>query len=370
MTCTPPRLRRHAPLRLWFRTALLATLGLLAWGCGDDGAEEEPTCVPGDPSDWPLDTLSAYCFFEGPLADETPAPGVVPYTVQTPLWADQAEKGRYIVLPSGGTIDVGGDQDEWVFPVGSVLIKSFYFSLDRRTPEGAARIIETRLLLREDSGWTAHTYVFDDAQQEATRAVAGKRVEVAFTDATGAPAEQLYLVPNTNQCGNCHERDDEIGVLGPFTGQMNVPGQLDAMAARGMFSRDLGDADTLDRLAKPDGDADINARARDYLHAQCAHCHREGGGGGRSGLTLLRWETEPVKYGVCKRPVAAGAGGGDLVADVVPGHPEQSIFLFRMRSSDPEVKMPELPNRLPDEDGIQLVSDWIESLSPEGCFQD
>jgi uncharacterized repeat protein (TIGR03806 family) len=301
------------------------------------------------------------------LVDEVPAAGVVPYTVNTPLWADQAEKGRYIVLPEGGTIDVGTDREEWEFPVGTVLIKSFYFTLDQRDPDGAYRTIETRLLIKEVDDWAAHTYVFDDEQVEATRFVAGKRVAVTFIDADGNDAEQDYLVPNTNQCGNCHERDDEVGILGPFTPQMNVDDQLARMEGLGMFAAPLGDISQLDKLAAMDGPEPLEVRARDYLHAQCAHCHREGGGGGRSGLSLLRWEDDATAYGVCKRPVAAGEGGGELTADIVPGAPESSILVFRMKSTDPEVKMPELPNRLPDEAGIELVSEWIAGLEPAGC---
>jgi hypothetical protein len=29
--------------------------------------------------------------------------------------------------------------------------------------------------------------------------------------------------------------------------------------------------------------------------------------------------------------------------------------------------MPELPNRIPDADGIELVSAWIAAMSPPGC---
>ncbi len=346
---------------------VVATLALAGCGESGDAVDEAPTCVPSDPAQIPHETLSEYCLFVGPLVDEVPAPGVVPYTVNTPLWADLAEKGRYIALPEGGTIEVGDDREEWVFPVGTLLIKSFYFTLDRRDPDGAFRTIETRLLINEPDGWSNHTYVFDDAQTEATRFVAGKRVPVSYTDADGNEAEQDYLVPNTNQCGNCHERDDEIGVLGPFTPQMNVEGQLARMEALGMFSEPLGDIGAMDKMAAIDGPEPLETRARDYLHGQCAHCHRDGGGGGRSGLSLLRWEDDPSSYGICKRPVAAGDGSGDLAADIVPGDPERSILVFRMKSVDPEIKMPELPNRLPDDAGIDLVSEWIRSLAPAGC---
>jgi uncharacterized repeat protein (TIGR03806 family) len=334
----------------------------------DDGGPLPSPCVPSDPALIPHDKLTEYCFFAGPLAAERPADGVVPFTVNVPLWADRAGKGRFIVLPDGEAIEVAEDQEEWVFPVGTILIKSFYFSLDRRDPEGPYRLIETRLLIHEADGWTGHTYIYDDDALEAVRHVAGKRVQVSFTDEAGEAAEQEYLVPNTNQCKNCHERDDVVRVLGPITAQMNVGDQLERLGSLGMFSAPLGD--DLDRMAAPDGPGPLEDRARDYLHAQCAHCHREGGGGGRSGLSLLRWEDDPHTYGVCKRPVAAGDGTGGFFADIVPGDPEHSILVYRMKSTDPEIKMPEIPNLLPDEEGIALVSEWITSLGPPGCFGD
>jgi hypothetical protein len=117
----------------------------------------------------------------------------------------------------------------------------------------------------------------------------------------------------------------------------------------------------------PHGDAPLDARARSYLHANCSHCHRPGGGGGVSGLVLLEWEHDPNKNGVCKGPVAAGPGTGGFGYDIVPGLPEESIMIFRMGSTDPEIKMPELPNRIPDAEGIALVGAWIAAMQPPGC---
>ncbi|MEZ4296279.1 MAG: hypothetical protein R3B70_15010, partial [Polyangiaceae bacterium] len=161
---------------------------------------------------------------------------------------------------------------------------------------------------------------------------------------------------------------------GPFTQQLNRPmagdptrNQLDDMAEKGMFDSELPPAASLPAFADPFGTAPLDDRARGYLHANCSHCHRPGGGGGPSGLVLLAWEPTPAKFGVCKESAAAGPGTGGHTHDIVPGHPEDSIIIFRMSSTDPELKMPELPNRIPDKHGVALISDWIASLTPEGC---
>lgn len=362
------------------QTALFAAIAIsaaLAPGCGPSEAPppEEPK------GSIPYETLSEYGFFTGPLTALTPAPGVVPYEVSSPLWSDGAGKARFIVLPEGARAvlaDGQGDDDEWAFPVGTIIIKSFFFPLDKREPEGARRHIETRLLIRDDAvdeGWTAHTYVWNDAQTEATRLIAGKRVEVSFLDESGSNVSHPYLVPNTNQCEGCHTRDDVYRVLGLTTRQMNraitVDGapksQIDHLAELGMFEAPPPAPDTLPALTDPFGSAPLDERARAYLHANCSHCHRLGGGGGSSGLVLLAWEESATKLGVCKGPVAAGSGTGMHHFDIVPGQPEGSIMVFRMGSTDPEIKMPEIPNLLPDTKGVELISAWIASMQPPGC---
>ncbi len=345
------------------RVALPALAALLLVACGPD--PEEPA------AEIPYETLSEYGFFDGPLADMAPAEGVLPYSPVSPLWADHAEKGRYIVLPEGEAIDPVGDED-WEYPLGTVIVKSFYFVEDRRDLAGPARIMETRLLIREDveEGWTSHTYVWNEEQTEAERLIAGRRIELNYIDENGEAGVQTYLVPNTNQCRDCHGRDDVTVVLGISTYQLDYEvggaNQLDVLADAGAFSRTP--ERVVPALIDPADEAQTpELRARSYLHANCSHCHREGGDGGRSGLDLTIWQDDPARYGVCKSPVAAGAGAGGRAYDLVPGHPELSILPFRMASTDPEVRMPELPSRIPDGFGVGLIEDWILSMDGEGC---
>ena len=319
----------------------------------------------------PYETLSEYGFFEGPLAEFTPAEGVISYVPASPLWADHARKGRYIVLPGGAQVVPTGDED-WEFPLGTIVVKNFYYVLDRRDPDGTTRVMETRLLIREevDEGWTAHTYVWNDEQTEAERVIAGRRLTLNAVDESGVGSEIVYLVPNTNQCRDCHGRDDVTVLLGVNTYQLDFEtgsgNQLNELVDAGLFSEPP--QRSVDALVDPaDEMASLDDRARSYLHANCSHCHRTGGDGGRSGLDLTSWQEELARFGVCKTPVAAGTGAGGRSYDIVPGHPDESILLFRMASVDPEIRMPELPSRLPDELGVSLVEEWIEAMDGDGC---
>jgi len=352
---------------------------MLVWslGCGEtaphESAEDGSFSAPDHAFPMPYDTLSAYDFFEHPMVNFTPKSGVIPYQVASPTWADHAEKARFVVVPRGHTITIE-TSGEWTFPDGTIVIKNFFYALDRRDMDASATPIETRLLIKEGDDWTGHTYVWNETLTEATRKIAGRRVHLNFLDEHGTPTEQEYVVPNTNQCKDCHEIERRNGLLGLVPRQIvrsvlrdgRVVDQVEWLASKLPFNGGRPEPHP-SPLIDPFGDGSLNDRARSYLDANCSHCHRDGGNGGRTGLVLLASETNLTKVGVCKGPVAAGAGTGDRLQDIVPGFPEDSILVYRMQSADPEIKMPEIPNRLPHHAGVDLVSEWIRQMEPKGC---
>ena len=88
--------------------------------------------------------LSDYGFFQGNIAQQQPAAGVVPYALNTPLFSDYAEKLRFMKLPDGRAVAYN-DSAVLDFPVGTTLIKTFYFPTDFRDPAKGRRLMETRL---------------------------------------------------------------------------------------------------------------------------------------------------------------------------------------------------------------------------------
>jgi len=106
----------------------------------------------------------------------------------------------------------------------------------------------------------------------------------------------------------------------------------------------------------------IALRARGYLDVNCAHCHRPGGAADTSGLDLRWGQAEPVRYGVEKRPVAAGRASADLQFDIAPGAPDASILVHRLESTDPGTMMPELGRSLVDREGLAVVRQWIAEM--------
>lgn len=314
-----------------------------------------------------LERLSEYQFFSGRLADLRPAPGVLPYTVNTPLFSNYAEKLRFFKLPEGTTITYN-DSSVLDFPVGTVLIKNFYYPRDFRKPEKGRIILETRLLVHEEEGWQAYPYIWNDEQTEAYYDPAGEMREVRYINASGRRIVTAYLIPNKNQCKGCHLSGDRLVPIGPTARQLNAPvpgmeqkNQLEHWHERGLM-KDFAVGQLPPRVVWDDPTTGtLNDRARAYLDANCAHCHSRKGSANTSGLFLDLYEQNPAHLGVMKAPVAAGRGAGNLQYDIVPGEPGKSILIFRMRTNDPAVAMPEIGREQVHDEGVALIEEWIRA---------
>lgn len=367
------------PLKMTSRRSAIAFSVLLCAACGGEEppVEEEPPCEVqlADEDGQPFETLSEYCFFRGSPSDHEPSDGVFAYDVTAELYSDRSKKRRFIVLPEGQTIGFDAE-DRWSWPVGTILVKTFYYPLDETDPDTEEQVLETRLLIHDEEGWDSQIYIWDEEQKDAHRNNVGTRVDVTFTDADGELVEIDYRIPNRNQCSSCHGQDGEVIPIGPRTRQMTLPyqgaegepSQLEVMDTLDMFDQPLPDVTTLPAVVDPrDEEASTEARARAYLDANCAHCHNPEGRASSSGLFYDIDITHPTELGICKTPVAAGSGSGGHSYDIVPGHPEDSIVIYRMESTDPSIKMPELPITTVHEFGVDLVSQWIAEMEPPGC---
>lgn len=301
--------------------ALLLLLALVLAGCGA-AAEERPALRPGTAGaggDLLPDRLSATGLF-APGEPERLADDVQPYTPRFPLWTDGAEKRRFLALPAGTSIDTS-DPDRWVFPVGTRLWKEFAI---------AGRPVETRYLLRRPDGdWSFATYRWDADGRDATRAPEAG-VPHAAESAPGVP----YDIPSQSDCRACHDSG-----LGPVLGYSRV--QLEPGAAA----------------------SDTEARALGYLHGNCAHCHNP-----RSPLASLDLDFEAREPGSARdaERVRATLVGvltrGTAGTRLVPGHPDASVLVRRVRSTSPLDRMPPRGTRLVDADGAELLATWVRAL--------
>jgi uncharacterized repeat protein (TIGR03806 family) len=294
-------------------------------------------------------TLGEYGFFAD-APGQVPAARVTPYRLNTPLWSDGAEKLRFVYIPAGKQAMANGE-NLLELPVGAALIKTFAFP-----DNGKRRLVETRVLLHRASGWVALPYLWNAEQTEARLALAGARVPV--TTPAGEAIE--YRVPNKNQCKECHGLHGAVVPIGPKARNLSQD-WLTRFADAGMLDRAPEIAHPVPLWEDRDK-VSAEFAARGYLEANCAHCHQPGASASNSGLDL-RWEQgDPRALGVMKRPVAAGRGAGELLFDVVPGKPHESILAYRMGSTEGGVAMPELGKTTVDKDGLAVVERWIAGL--------
>jgi uncharacterized repeat protein (TIGR03806 family) len=302
--------------------------------------------------------LSDYAFFTD-LKTRAPAPRLLPYNLETPLFSDYAEKERYLYLPAGTQAKYDA-QRPLDLPVGAALIKTFGYRAN-----GAFKPLETRVLLHRAGGWTPIPYVWNADGSDADIKRAGTRIPVSFTDPSGEAHSISYAVPNQNQCKDCHGLAGQVTPIGVKIRYLNHAGQLERMLAAGMLDRLPGDAPSVARW--DDTSAPVDARARAWLEINCAHCHNPQGAASNSGLFLDLARTDPEQRGLFKRPTAAGRGAGTRDFDIVPGDPDASILLYRMESTDPGIAMPELGRATIHKEGVALIRDWIAGMPKSGA---
>ena len=89
-------------------------------------------------------------------------PGLIPYSVNAPLWTDGAHVERFIALPGDSQIEMASnDGVGWSFPDGTALIQTFAFDLETSNSTSRHRI-ETRLLTRQQGEWVGYSYIWND----------------------------------------------------------------------------------------------------------------------------------------------------------------------------------------------------------------
>ncbi len=346
--------RRNALVGRWDAppVAFAGDANGVAWAVDAEGRIGRVRVVRTD-GEFPVRLSASGCFDD--LATLAGAPDLVPYELSSPLWTDGAHKQRHIVLPVGERIAIQ-DDGSLEFPLGTAILKTFSFDFG----DGDVRPVETRVMLRRAFAWEFHTYAWNEDGSDAELLEGGLRVELAL------PSGPLpYDYPSREECGYCHGSSSPR-TLGPRLEQLArevdyggvVADQLEVFASIDLFDGPLPE---LEPMASPsDPDADIEARARAYLHSNCGHCHRPGGWAPPDLDMDLRWDTPTPDTNLCGAPTQYYNPWFPFDHRVVPGDP-QSSAVWRRLSSRGLGQMPPLATHAVDPEAV-VVRDWIASL--------
>jgi len=314
--------------------------------------------------------LSEYGLFQD-ISMQTPVAGVVPYRLNATSFMDGGESEflAYIPPAESAKFQLAAPFD---FPIGTILIQHIRFPFDARDPAAGTRLVETRLFIHKNFGWSGTPYLWNEDQSDAERAVIGGKTDITLINRQGEKLTFPYHTPNMNECKRCHVRDEQMVPIGVTARNLNrkiktaagPQNQLAFWRQQGMLSGLPTDLATLPALPdwRDETAAAVDRRARAWLDANCAHCHSPGGPAIVSGLDLSFDQTEPVRFGVYKPPVAAGRGSSGHRFSILPRNPEKSFLLHRVRSTELGVMMPPLGRSTADSQGAELMSRWIAEM--------
>ncbi len=272
------------------------------------------------------------------------APGVYPYAVRAEPWADGATAERAVAVPGDATLRLEGSKP--VFPKDSALAKTL--SLDGRK-------VETQVLHFDGKDWQAYTYAWSEDQSDAT--LVGPRGE----ERTVGGRRWTFHARAT--CMGCHGVSWVRHLQGFNEAQLGEGAkrlrELRILPEKGFLG---GGPDDPKALVDPrDEKAPLEARARAYLHANCAVCHRPGGGG-TSTMDLRAHKPVQDLKALNVRPSFGDFGIKDAYL-LAGGDPARSTVYYRMAKTG-HGRMPYIGSSVVDREGLELVARWIETLPP------
>lgn len=312
----------------------------------------------------PYEKLSDYRFFQGDMKNQIPAEGVYEYEPISSLFTDYALKKRFIWMPQGVSATYNGDGQILNFPIGTALIKNFYYTTI--SPGNTTKIIETRVMILKPAGWVFAEYVWNNEQTEAYLNMNGSHVAVTW-DQNGEILSTNYRIPSQTECMVCHKINDTPIPIGVKPQSMNkdfnypegMKNQLQKLVEVGYLSGVPPIINSVVDYSDPMQPLDL--RLRSYLDVNCAHCHSDNKHCDYRPIRLAFSETTlKTNIGLCVEP-------GEMIDPsmnyiIVPSNIERSVMHFRLNSNDESMRMPLLGRTIVHKEGVQLLEDWINTI--------
>ncbi|MGK4567426.1 hypothetical protein [Flavobacterium sp. 3HN19-14] len=354
-------------------TLLLLVFAMVSCSDKDDEEYIPVSPVTVDLTTVPYQKLSDYHFFDGDIKNLSPSMNVIPYEPASGLFTDYAEKKRFVWMPAGVKATYTADNKVLEFPVGTVLIKCFYYTTVQ--PGNTTRIIETRLMVRKSDRWYFYEYLWNAEQTEANLVQAadfenGGVETFSFKKPNNEVITIDYRIPSESECYACHKINEVRTPIGIKPQNINhnfaysdgSKNQLQQLLDQGYL--ESFPATITSTVDYHDTSQPIDLRFRSYVDANCAHCHQDQG---RCDYRALRFnfaETlNPANLGVCV--VADEPISSSLQKLVSPGNHGKSVLNYRVASVEESQRMPLLGRTIVHDEGLALIQEWIDSLTDE-----
>jgi hypothetical protein len=190
-------------------------------------------------------------------ANRAPTTGLIPYSLNVPMWSDGALESFFMAVPNRGDIITPEEQlrfrptGPWKFPDGAVFIKNLDLVVDEIHPGAPRRRLETQVLVRDGSGAVyGATYKWRADNSDAEMITAGTTEDIAITNVTGVRTQTWYYASPAD-CLTCHTpgagyvlgintRELNGNFTYPSTG--NVDNQIRTWNRLGVFSPGINEA--------------------------------------------------------------------------------------------------------------------------------
>lgn len=306
-----------------------------------------PNPAVGKPSQFPRKLSDTGLFKD--TAAQTPAAGVLTFEIAEPMWQDGATATRFVALPEGKSITTTRSGNpakpnfkvEW--PAESVLARTITWPATQQR-------IETQVLHFDSETWNGYSYRWN---------VQGTDAELVEADGADFTVQkQPWRIHGRAECARCHNNWSGFA-LGFQPDQLVSIGGKKTAEASALFNGPFLERLPTHLVSSGDKTATLETRARSWLHANCAHCHRRHGGGSVPLMVNFDLPTAETMM-IYEKPTRGDLGIKDP-AVVHPLAPQRSILFHRMASTG-SGHMPMIGARDPDPAGVRLLWDWISDL--------
>ena len=303
------------------------------------------------------------------LARLTPAEGVMPYAINAEPWQDGARYSRVIAIPGDGVIDLHPNNDSRLgnfegslrFPDRTVLAKTTTMDVfdSPESSQPQPRKLETQVLQLVNGFWQAYSFVWNKEGTDAELSDGkGRDIDLLIPDTLvpGGRRELSWHFASRAECQLCHGQ--RFGTVIGFTPEQ-LSEETTAQLQQVSIVANLPPPNRPGLTTVNNIDESLTKRARSYLHANCAHCHHQGGGGAT--VFDLSYHLPLKRTKLLGLPPAQGNFGLENARVIAPGDPYRSVLLYRMAKQG-NGRMPHLGSRRIDAAGLKLIHDWIANM--------